>query len=106
MLNWREWVHDLAYVLMCLAILLLIGLTREAGAHEWYDEECCNELDCRPAHEDEVELRPGGYWVERIGLVSFTDERLRPSRDGEFHVCIVETEMGIFLTCLYVPLST
>lgn len=81
------------------AFALALLLSTPASAHEWYEFECCHDDHCRPAKPGEWVETPQG-WQSKGLLVPWSDERLRPSRDGQVHPCYgYDGE----LLCLYVP---
>jgi len=101
-------------LITCAAIMFLAGC-QTAAAHDWYDPDCCSGQDCAPAPVDGVSMGPDGYVVsvpaeahphstrDINALVPFNGNQLRPSRDGQYHVCA--TSQGGLL-CLYVPLGS
>jgi len=99
-------------------------LGHAVSAHEapsgWsYHMKCCHDRDCmvmpynRVVATDDgwkVEVRPGEHMMwpkDRSDTLQFTvpytDNRLMESGDTEFHVCLVPSDAGILLRCLYVP---
>ena len=85
-----------------LTILAILLLSRCASAQElhqhgvdgipdWYDPACCNQRDCRPVKDDEIEFsNMGGQLVARhkpTGAI-FTRDRFKVSQDERYHVCI------------------
>ncbi len=79
---------------MLLVLALLIG---SASAHEWYDPNCCAQVHCHPVDDGVVQEKKDGVYVTGYGVLSYTDPRLRWSRDDRDHVC----EMGPKLLCVY-----
>jgi hypothetical protein len=76
-------------------------------APHWYDEDCCNLDDCRKAPTKAIEQVAEGYLVYGEHVIKHGDERIRPSRDADFHICEMTSEWGHkFIRCIYVPLST
>jgi len=70
-----------------IAIFIIGAVLNLAWAHSWYDHECCSDNDCRPvSSEDVVETETG--WKHLPTGTVFTREMVKPSRDGNFHVCI------------------
>lgn len=65
-------------------------------AHDWYPFECCRGQDCHPVPCSEVD---GLKWR------SYAFPSIRPSPDGQCHVCIHDSQppfRGQPL-CLFVP---
>lgn len=77
--------------------LLLIPLAGAAQAHDWYDNTCCSDKDCRPIEDNEVKESPQG-WLTPMGWVGYGDRRVKDSRDGRYHICATQR-----LICFYVP---
>lgn len=92
-----------------------------AQAHDapsgWsYDPRCCNTMDCRPAdgptgprhHPMQIVETPKGYLVKHPDpkydeLIEFGSKKIRPSQDGDWHVCTHGgSDIGGTI-CIYVP---
>lgn len=82
--------------------LLLTTLATPVLSHDWYESDCCNEKDCRPAKEGEVVRYSSngllGYLV-RVpdkGIHEFvpdSDDRIRETpffAETPIHVCILD----------------
>jgi hypothetical protein len=84
----------------CVA-LLLVTASSGAGAHSWYDAQCCSDKDCSPALGADVD--PDGSMSIEIAPSNFIQIPAgfpkRPSRDFDFHVCILSGRV----LCVYVP---
>jgi len=79
---------------LVLMWLLLTGMS-------WYDFDCCNDEDCRPASDGEVVETTDGWLYTPTGrVVKEGDNAYRDSKDEQFHVC---TNFTGWLRCLYVP---
>lgn len=62
------------------------------GLPDWYDPSCCNQRDCKPVPDDEIEFStlPGGGLVARhkpTGNI-FLHYQFKPSQDERYHICI------------------
>ena len=98
---------------MIRAILAAIALASPAAAHDWYDPACCDGKDCQPVRPDRVTATPTGWRIQiNPGdhvlsnrpvdmIVPYDSPRIRPSLDGDYHVCI--SPMMNSLYCVYVP---
>ena len=91
---------------LLLALALLLAPS-SAGAHSWYERDCCDEQDCRPSPAGEVTVVPGGYEYrfEGTGPVEFFPighPRVRNSLDNQFHACPQKYNPS-HTHCLYVP---
>lgn len=107
------WRIAITAVLAGLVAMLVASIV---WAHSWYDPYCCNDKDCRPISStaegwSEVELTSVGYvWTSsRSGIrhiIPHGDERIRPSRDGDYHACeLPDSPLGYeYARCLYVPM--
>jgi hypothetical protein len=92
-------------ILLCVGIVpFLVGTAR---AHDWYDQACCHDKDCRPVKCEDIERittahGSGWIWHRDKGGIWFPQDRLKHSLDGNCHACISEatTPPGI---CLYMP---
>lgn len=52
-----------------------------------YDLACCNLRDCRPDEDNRVKDTRDGLFVQGHGIMSYTDPRIRKSRDDRDHIC-------------------
>lgn len=69
-----------------LAILFTsLILTGGSIAHEWYPAACCSGNDCRPVECSELVERGKGIAYRNF---YFYDQMIKPSLDGQCHVCI------------------
>lgn len=96
----------LAYVLVCLLAAIWI-VDQRAYAHEWYESECCSKDDCSPLTRP-IEWLNGGRAAKvttKFGTAICDAARIRPSKDHQYHACILDTpdEEGQYCQCLYVP---
>ena len=85
----------MAWVLFVLA--LLVG---PAESHSWYESACCGGTDCAPVPDGVVVNTKEGVMVAGFGLLSYTDPRLRWSRDDHDHVC-ASHDLPPKLHCIY-----
>lgn len=90
-----------------VAALLLISAP--AAAHDaplgWsYPFSCCSGYDCREVPAKKVGTRPEGYVIKNTGeVLAYSDTRLKPSPDGEFHWCSKQGRDDGETICLFVP---
>lgn len=105
-------MRALQLLLIFCAGMMLAAVLDKAYPHSWYDRDCCDDKDCRPARPDEVVTVPGGFLVTvTMDAVTEThfftkgDPKVRFSQDGRFHVCVNHYGKGTPLSwyCLYVP---
>lgn len=61
---------------------------RKALAHDWYPASCCSGHDCHPIETDELIEQADGSWVYLPTKTVFPKDKIHPSRDNKFHVCI------------------
>jgi len=83
---------------LTVASLVIVGLIGPALAHSWYDWDCCHDQDCRPIAMEEVEEIDHGQWRHIASNTVIEKVNVRPSRDGQFHLC---TPHGV-PKCLYI----
>lgn len=60
----------------------------ESFAHSWYDADCCSEQDCYEVPDEDVVEIEDGKWKHLPTGAVFERRKVRPSKDGHFHVCI------------------
>lgn len=100
---------DMIRAALSLFPLLLAGIAQPASAHDaplgWsYPYSCCSGLDCRPVHTKAISERQQGYVINTTGeVVPYTDRRVQPSPDEEFHWCSVAGAENTRTICLFVP---
>jgi len=90
-----------------------MALAKPAGAHDWYDRDCCHNLDCAPVDKAEssgyataFSFWPNGMTVTtRVGTVFVPEDfPRRQSKDGRIHVCMRPGATGAMqLICVYMP---
>lgn len=76
-----------------------------AGAHEFYELDCCSDKDCAPYPTEHVTVEPGGYRLHTGELIGYHDPRIRQSPDGHFHLCAISLSPGEnpLVRCFYIP---
>lgn len=106
----REFFGWLAIWLVLLVLLLLWSAGKDsARAHDWYEQECCHDKDCRSAIEGEVVITKDGYYVTPARMtLAFKDQRVRRSKDPadpNIHVCLDPQPYGAppRVRCIYTP---
>ena len=103
-------IRELAW-LCALAMLIVMCAMAFAQEHEhggnlpdWYDPSCCNQRDCRPVADDDIEFRTdeSGQAIvfHRPTQSIFYLYQFRKSQDERYHVCI-NTISGAPL-CVYI----
>ena len=88
---YQQWKSSKRAYKLHLSALLVVGtllLTIASSfGHSWYDASCCSNRDCHPVNaEDVIELENGSWKYLPLNIV-FTKDKVKPSRDGKFHVC-------------------
>ena len=73
-----------------------------ASAHDFYDEKCCQEQDCRPVNCNEI-MSFGGNKGWSWRKVFFAADRLHLSPDGNCHVCVGQPGLEPAGICIYLP---
>ena len=70
-----------------VGLIILFALTL-AQAHDWYPPECCSGRDCFRINADELVETRNGDWLYVPRNIIFPRDKVRPSQDRHFHVCI------------------
>lgn len=78
-------------------IVAVFAFAGPASSHSWYESACCGGNDCQPVADEAVINAKEGVQVEGFGLLSYSDSRLRWSRDNANHICA----QGPKLNCVY-----
>jgi hypothetical protein len=98
----RETCAILAWLLgACVVLGLLAGY---AWGHSWYDWDCCADNDCKPVPAEDVAEIVGGWKYLPTGNEFKDPKRIRPSHDGNFHVCINPSNKQSL--CIYIVSGT
>lgn len=97
-----------AIIIATILAVVMLFLSENTKAHEWYDYECCSETDCHPLPVDAVQATPEGWFIKESGeTIPYGDPRERKSKDSGYHRCTMTGYTGtgrILITrCLYVP---
>lgn len=80
-------------------------------AHSWYATTCCSDKDCDPLGPGQIKVVKAGYIVPSGELLSWGDDRIKPSEDAGYHWCrrpwqptMIDKRHanGIQTICLYV----
>jgi hypothetical protein len=72
-----------ATILFLFSVIFL--LTTPAVAHDWYPYQCCSDQDCHPIPCETIEEK--GKSLIYNGY-TFSGDMIKPSQDGQCHVCI------------------
>jgi len=114
--DWHIWLG-----IICCILLLFVLLAGTAGAHSWYDEDCCDTKDCTPATNIEYH---DGYQIWHTKLFKPIKIRnhefngdffsVRASQDQYHHICAFEwfgpnigskseNKLSTRVRCVYLP---
>lgn len=66
-------------------VLAFMVLPFHAIAHDWYPNECCNNIDCQPYPAELVKETPNGYLLGDGKLIPYKEAK--QSQDKQFHRC-------------------
>ena len=77
-------------MLASLVVILALMPSHAVRVHSWYEAACCSGVDCAPVADSVVEELADGVHVSGFGVLSYSDPRLRWSRDFEAHVCATQ----------------
>jgi hypothetical protein len=85
---------------LCLLWVLSILTGRPAHSHEWFDNDCCSDRDCKVVPNGTiVELPDGSGW--RIAgfpdVIKRNDPRARLTKNGQEAICVG----SLTLRCIY-----
>ena len=107
------WATVFGFIILFIASVIMVG---QVKAHDWYDIECCDTLDCRPISGVKADGTPwseiedhGSYYIWKTENGTHTmekaDPRIKPSRDGFYHGCEVTGDHAedVYARCIYVP---
>lgn len=96
--------------LACLLPVLVLRHPARINAHDWYPEECCNDMDCAPVESVQKVVPPGGgapYLIvtSKKGKVTIRPNfPVRDSKDSRMHVCLGHYEReDSEPICFFVP---
>jgi hypothetical protein len=104
--RWRMLQLAVAYGVMaigaalCLLWVLSVLTGRPAHSHEWFDNDCCSDRDCKVVPNGTiVELPDGSGW--RIAgfpdVIKRNDPRARMTKNGQEAICVG----SLTLRCIY-----
>ena len=69
-----------------------------------YPSKCCSGYDCREVPGKAIGTWAQGYVIKGTGeIISYTDNRIKDSPDGEYHWCSVAGADDSKTVCLFVP---
>jgi hypothetical protein len=94
-------------IIVMLALVGVVALTRTARSHSWYDADCCSDRDCEPVSAvtfvaSDTTSVPIMVVTTSFGTKPVTPQtKIRESKDGRMHACIYHDK----LICLYLPPS-
>lgn len=83
-----------------IVIFLVVLGVNAVNSHSWYDPWCCNNTDCGPLKPEQIRVTSEGYHIKEEFFIPHGDERIRVSRDWDYHFC--EYPKGE-ARCFYVP---
>lgn len=86
------------------------GLGHPNDGSHWYDNACCNMMDCEQVEEGAITRSATGYVIRyrtsrgfvASGFLRFGDKGIRHSRDGFEHGCATTQRV----LCIYLPPET
>jgi hypothetical protein len=76
-----------------IVAVIVLAPPAAALAHSWYPYECCSNRDCHPVACEALIDGPDGSL--RYGRTVFLKQQIRPSQDGDCHVCINQYGNGL-----------
>jgi hypothetical protein len=94
-------MRQVIVAVLAWAFIIFVSATYyKAYSHSWYDPWCCNNTDCAPLKPEEITVNDKGYTIKGEFFIPHGDERIRLSRDWDYHFC--EYPKGE-ARCFYVP---
>ncbi len=72
---------------LTLALTLSAGLGPAAWSHSWYPIECCSGQDCHPVPCESLRENGNGSLTYTPTNNDFELRKIRPSQDGQCHIC-------------------
>lgn len=86
-------------ILVAASLLVLSSITYAQEPHihgqnvpDWYDPSCCNQRDCKPVLDRDVEITVDGAGTAIIRYTPtgnvFYQSQWRRSQDERYHACI------------------
>lgn len=98
-------LHFGRFIFLAALLLALDAPVSPAGAHSWYDPDCCSGQDCEPVSAvtfvaSDPQSAPVMIVTTSLGTKPLTSRtKVRQSQDSRMHACIYRGE----LLCLYLP---
>ncbi|MEM7528852.1 MAG: hypothetical protein AAF416_14440 [Pseudomonadota bacterium] len=80
---------DMRFIVFLLTFSTMFW-SSSARSHDWYPTACCNEQDCRPVNEGEIQSHPDGYIHGPTGTVIRRGDYHMQQHDDLTHVCVVD----------------
>ena len=100
-LNSRLLMRTAFAILIVSAIKLSTILP--AYAHSWYPHYCCSDQDC--VKVDRIEYVTDGMYMTAGQMRIFVPDSMekRPSQDTDAHICVMRTQSGLRVRCVFLP---
>jgi hypothetical protein len=100
-LNSRLLMRSACVISIVCAIKL--GTALQAFAHSWYPHYCCSEQDC--VKVDRIEYVTDGMYMTAGQMRVFVPDSMekRPSEDTDAHICVMRTQSGLRVRCVFLP---
>lgn len=100
---------ELSLFTYVVLILIMLFMTRDARAHDWYPYECCSGYDCGPIALDKPPLEEnGGFTLQDGSGRHVAYKELKMSPDGQWHLCEQKWQTELKdrkILCLYAPIG-
>ncbi len=86
-----------------LASTVKLGTSVPSLAHSWYPHYCCSDQDC--VKVDRIEYVPDGMYMTAGQMRVFVPDTMekRPSEDTDAHICVMRTQSGLRVRCVFLP---
>ena len=89
--------------IILIALLIKISVTASSFAHSWYPHYCCSDQDC--VKVDRIEYVTDGMYMTAGQMRVFVPDTMekRPSEDTDAHICVIRTQSGFRVRCVFLP---
>ena len=86
-----------------IAYFLKLGAIQPSHAHSWYPHYCCSDQDC--VKVDRIEYVSDGMYMTAGQMRVFVPDTMekRPSKDTDAHICVMRTQSGFRVRCVFMP---
>ena len=86
-----------------VALPITFSVTALSFAHSWYPHYCCSDQDC--VKVDRIEYVSDGMHMTAGQMRVFVPKTMekRPSQDPDAHICVIRSQSGSRVRCVFLP---